>query len=268
MNNFTKRLIFGIIYVLLIIGATMTNVYSFYALFFLFMLFSIFEFQKMISLKSNIPYIFGIFLFAFSFLKLIKIIPNESLFVIGLLFVFTSFIFTLLDAKKNAVSHLGKISLTILYTIIPFVLLVKLPEINNLFDTKIILGIFILIWTSDTFAYLVGRQFGKHKLFERISPKKTIEGFLGGIFFTLIASYILSIYFNNTSLIQWILIAIIISVFGVIGDLIESMFKRQANVKDSSNLIPGHGGFLDRLDSLIYAIPYIYAFIFLTKTLT
>jgi len=263
MNNFSKRLVFGIVYVLLIVAATTTNIYLFFGLFFIFMLFSVFEFQKMIGVNSSIPYIFGSFLFASVLLHQLNLtIIADIFYILGILAVFISFIFTLLDKTKNAVNHLGKLALTILYTIIPFILLVKLSEISN---PLIVLGIFILIWTSDTFAYLVGRKFGKHKLFERISPKKTIEGFIGGVIFTLIAAYILSIYFKDTSLNQWLAIATIISVFGVIGDLIESMFKRQAKVKDSSNLIPGHGGFLDRLDSIIFAIPFIYAFIYLTN---
>ena len=187
--------------------------------------------------------------------------------MISVLVIFFSFIISLFNENKIAVKFIGKVSITILYIIIPFLFLLNTPELSHPTSYKIILGIFILTWTSDTFAYLVGRQFGKHKLFERISPKKTIEGFAGGVIFTLIASYIISIYFVETALFQWIVIAIIISIFGVIGDLVESMFKRQANVKDSSKLIPGHGGFLDRLDSIIFAIPFIYGFLYITNNL-
>ena len=268
MSNFSKRLIFGIIYVLLLVIATSTNIYIFYSLFFIFMLFSVYEFQKMSSFKSFTPYLFGIVLLISSLLENTNNSAIAKIFlVIGLLSVFVSFITTLLDEKKVAVEYLGKITLTIIYTVLPFLLIVELPLVTKNFNPKLVLGSFILIWSSDTFAYLVGRQFGKTKLFERISPKKTIEGLLGGIFFTLISAYILSIYFTNTSLTQWLIISVIISIFGVIGDLVESMFKRQANIKDSSNLIPGHGGFLDRLDSIIFAIPFIYAFEYLTTNL-
>jgi len=268
MNNFSKRLIFGIIYVLLIVIATTTNMYVFYGLFFTFMLFSIYEFQQMLQFKSSTPYLFGILiLLASLFAHTNNSAIAKILFIISLLSVFIAFIHTLLDEKKIAVAHLGKMALTILYTIIPFLLIVELPLVTNNFNPKIVLGSFILVWSSDTFAYLVGRQFGKTKLFERISPKKTIEGLIGGIFFTLVTAYILSLFFTDTSLLQWLIISVIISIFGVIGDLVESMFKRQAKVKDSSNLIPGHGGFLDRLDSIIFAIPFIYAFVYLTQTL-
>lgn len=266
MNNFSKRLIFGILYVILIVLATTTNPFVFYGLFFAFMLFSVYEFLKMIKLNSYLPYLFSITFFLSIILKQenFQVIGN-SLSVLGLLLLFSSFIFALFDKNKNAVDYLGQITLTLIYTVLPFLLLIKLPFLGNEFNPKVILGIFILTWSSDTFAYLVGRQFGKHKLFERISPKKTIEGFAGGVFFTLISAYIISIYFTSTSLIEWLIIAVIISVFGVLGDLIESMFKRQAQIKDSSQLIPGHGGFLDRLDSIIFATPFIYGFIYLTE---
>ncbi len=281
MNEFTKRLIFGLIYVLLVVFATTYNATTSFILFTIFMLFSIYEFQKMIQLKSKITYITGLLLI-FSVLLLTvgirtsyinsSLVSSKVLDSIVIAILFSTFLVELYDNKSYAVKNIGKITLTHLYIILPFLLLIKIPfqNMQNRYDNKIVLGIFILIWCSDTFAYLVGRQFGKTKLFERISPKKTIEGFAGGVLFTLIASFILSKYFTDTSLIEWLVIALLVSVFGVLGDLVESMFKRQAQVKDSSNLIPGHGGFLDRLDSIIFATPFIYIFLelsFLFKTL-
>jgi len=128
-----------------------------------------------------------------------------------------------------------------------------------------ILSVFILIWVNDTFAYLIGKSFGKHKLLERISPKKTIEGFLGGAAFTLVTSYLLTYLYteNNTTTINstfWIVQALIIIIFATLGDLVESKFKRSANVKDSGNIMPGHGGILDRLDSVIFVAPFVFLF--------
>ena len=120
---------------------------------------------------------------------------------------------------------------------------------------------FVLIWINDSFAYLIGSNFGRQKLFESVSPKKTVEGFLGGVFFSAIASYFIFKYTNNLEFSNWLIISVIISVFGTIGDLIESKYKRQANVKDSGNLMPGHGGLLDRLDSAIFVAPFIYLFL-------
>lgn len=269
MNNFTKRLVFGIIYVLLIVIATLFNSKFFILLFFIFMNFCIYEFTKMIKLKSLLPYLFGMLAFYYiNYFDELSFYNFETkiLIFIGVLLFFFPLINTLFSKSKNAITHVGKVLTTYLYIVIPFSLILVIPIISSeiKYDTKIILGIFILIWTSDTFAYLVGRKFGKHKLFERISPKKTIEGFIGGLVFTLIAAFILSNYFMpSIHIIHWFAIAIIVSVFGSLGDLIESMFKRQANIKDSSNLIPGHGGFLDRLDSIIFASPFIFIYLIL-----
>jgi phosphatidate cytidylyltransferase len=120
---------------------------------------------------------------------------------------------------------------------------------------------FVLIWINDSFAYLIGSNFGRQKLFESVSPKKTVEGFLGGVFFSAIGSYFIFKYTNNLEFSNWLIISVITSVFGTIGDLIESKYKRQANVKDSGNLMPGHGGLLDRLDSAIFVAPFIYLFL-------
>ena len=161
------------------------------------------------------------------------------------------------------VSHLGKIFLTIIYIAVPFTLIAQIPFINNEFAyvNSTILGVFILVWVNDTFAYLIGKNFGKRKLLERISPNKTVEGFIGGMVFTFVGGYVLSLFFTKMPMVNWLAFSAIVSTFGVLGDLIESMFKRQGNVKDSSNFIPGHGGFLDRLDSVIFAAPFIFIYL-------
>lgn len=270
MNNFTKRLVFGVIYVLLMVVATIYSPKLFIILFFVFMNFCIYEFAKMIKLKSILPYLLGVLIYYYiNFYEKLSIAQTETkilLFVTAFLLVLP-FINALFTKNKNALNYMGKIFTTYFYIVIPFSFIIAIPIFGNPeveYDTRIILAIFILIWTSDTFAYLVGRQFGKHKLFERISPKKTIEGFVGGLLFTLIGAFILSKYFMPTiALKHWFAIAILVCVFGTLGDLIESMFKRQANIKDSSNLIPGHGGFLDRLDSIIFAAPIIFIYLIL-----
>lgn len=118
-----------------------------------------------------------------------------------------------------------------------------------------------MIWTNDSFAFIVGKNFGKHKLFESVSPKKTIEGFIGGMFFAVIVGVLIGNYSNSFSILNWITIAIIVAVIGSLGDLVESKFKRQANVKDSGKIMPGHGGLLDRLDSLFFLAPFVYLYI-------
>ena len=128
------------------------------------------------------------------------------------------------------------------------------------FSPGIIIGFFALIWANDTGAYLAGITFGKHRLFERISPKKSWEGFVGGVIFAAASGWLLSGWFGVASDIQWVIIALIVSVFGTYGDLVESMLKRSVGVKDSGNIMPGHGGFLDRFDSALLAFPAIYLF--------
>lgn len=125
-----------------------------------------------------------------------------------------------------------------------------------------LVSIFFLIWANDTFAYLVGVSFGKNKLFPSISPKKSVEGFIGGIGGAIVAALIISKYFySEISLTHWIILAILAGVLGTIGDLVESKFKRKAGVKDSGKLMPGHGGVYDRLDSILYASPFIYVYL-------
>ena len=119
---------------------------------------------------------------------------------------------------------------------------------------------FLLIWTNDTFAYLSGRVFGKTKLIERISPNKTWEGTIGGIIFTLIVGFCLGLQNGGLNMDFWFISAIIIAPSAIVGDLIESLFKRNLNIKDSGTILPGHGGILDRLDSIIFVIPFINLF--------
>ena len=129
------------------------------------------------------------------------------------------------------------------------------------YNPKILISIIILIWTNDTFAYLVGKNIGKNKLFPSVSPKKTIEGFAGGLVFTVIVGALLANYYIMASTLYiWIVIAAIVSIFSTLGDLIESKLKRVAGIKDTGNIMPGHGGILDRLDSIIFVIPFINLF--------
>jgi phosphatidate cytidylyltransferase len=136
-----------------------------------------------------------------------------------------------------------------------------LPHDNIIFSPGIIIGFFLLIWANDTGAYLTGMTIGRHKLWERLSPKKTWEGLIGGIVVAVLVAWFLSDWLGVVDRIQWILISLIISVAGTYGDLVESMLKRSTGVKDSGTIMPGHGGFLDRFDSTILSFPFVYLFI-------
>jgi len=125
------------------------------------------------------------------------------------------------------------------------------------------LALFVFLWVSDTGAYLAGISFGKRKFFERISPKKTWEGTLGGIFFTILTAFIISFFWSGFSFTEWLIFGLLTAVSGIFGDLFESLFKRSINCKDSGNIMPGHGGFLDRFDSFLFAAPIVFLFIYL-----
>jgi phosphatidate cytidylyltransferase len=127
------------------------------------------------------------------------------------------------------------------------------------------LGVVLLIWANDTFAYFTGSLFGKHKILPSISPKKTWEGFFGGLIFALITAWMLSLYFHKLDLQQWLIVATIVVVFGTMGDFFESMIKRKAGVKDSGNILPGHGGILDRFDALLFCVPFVMVYLLLTS---
>lgn len=159
------------------------------------------------------------------------------------------------DFKTIAAFAFGSIA----YLSLPCAFMVWIHQ----FGAEWLLLVFVLIWANDTFAYLTGRLLGKHKLFERISPGKTIEGSIGGLIFTLAGIMVFSHYVDWLSLGQAIGLGLIAVVFGTLGDLCESMLKRQAGVKDSGKLIPGHGGILDRFDSVLFAVPFVYVFLFL-----
>ncbi|MDG2074811.1 MAG: phosphatidate cytidylyltransferase, partial [Polaribacter sp.] len=157
-----------------------------------------------------------------------------------------------------------RLFLQLIYLTLPFYFLISIPFIFGEYQPEIVICTLIFIWVNDSFAYLVGKNFGKTKLFESVSPKKTIEGFIGGLVFSLIAAFIISKQYENSNinLLDWMIIGSILSIFGTIGDLIESKFKRQANIKDSGNIMPGHGGLLDRLDSLFFAAPFVYLYLY------
>jgi phosphatidate cytidylyltransferase len=136
-----------------------------------------------------------------------------------------------------------------------------IPHGNIVFSPGIVVGFFLLIWANDTGAYLIGVTLGKHRLFERISPKKSWEGFVGGVILAALVSWLLSGWLGVVSPLKWIIISLIIAIAGTYGDLVESMLKRSAGIKDSGNIMPGHGGFLDRFDSAVMSFPLVFLFI-------
>ncbi len=176
-------------------------------------------------------------------------------------FVFTIFIYELYSHSQEPFANIAFMILGLFYIGVPFALVDFIAFDGDDFKARIVLGLLVLTWVNDTGAYVTGSLIGKTPLFPRISPNKTWEGSLGGVFFTLMFGYILSIFFDDIPLGQWLGLALIVSIFGSLGDLVESMLKRSVDVKDSGNLLPGHGGLLDRFDAFIFVVPFAAAYL-------
>ena len=267
MNETLKRSISGFVYILLLICCIVYSTKSFFVLFGIFLIIAVYEFCSLVKLNVVFPIILSASAYSsIVYLSIydIKLNKNFDLSILAAtLLVSVKCIVLLFDNIKKELNVVSKYLFVIGYLLFPFIIITKIPFGTRGYNPKIIIGIFILIWTNDTFAYIVGKSIGKHKLFERISPKKTIEGFVGGIIFATIAGFLISKYYIEGSKFNqyiWIGFALIVGVFGTIGDLIESKFKRIAGVKDSGKIMPGHGGILDRLDSVIFVAPFIFLF--------
>ncbi|MFD2823148.1 phosphatidate cytidylyltransferase [Lacinutrix iliipiscaria] len=266
MKDIAIRAFSGLLYVLLLIFS-LYNKHALIILFFLFGLICLHEFKKLIQLKSFIPYLlFTVLYFVFGYWQLfmnsnVGLYEATQILQVITIFVQLFLIKDLFSEKTIPLFSSKRFIITTFYLSSAFVFLILIANYYEAYNPNILLGAFILVWVNDTFAYLVGSKFGKQKLFPSISPKKTVEGFLGGLFFACIASYFISYFTQTLSFTQWLILSIIVSVFGTLGDLIESKFKRQANVKDSGTIMPGHGGLLDRFDSIIFAAPFIYLFL-------
>lgn len=169
---------------------------------------------------------------------------------------------TLFRFTKELLVDSGKLIFTVIYVALTFGFALALPSFSDGTFTLEAFMVFILIWSSDSFAYFSGRMFGKHKMAPKISPKKTWEGFAGGVILTLILGFFIEKYYPGLRG-NWMVIGLIVSIFAPIGDLVESQLKRTFGVKDSGNIIPGHGGILDRLDSFIICAPVVYLYFIL-----
>ncbi|WP_271392670.1 phosphatidate cytidylyltransferase [Aequorivita sinensis] len=277
MKETLVRTLSGVLYISIIIIAMFTSREWFMGLFFVLAVITLSEYLKLVHLTSYLAY----FLLAASFYFLSYNVFDDN--AIYLLLILSGFVnlFLLKDVlwtSKIPMFEKKKYITVVFYIISGFVFLTLIPVMNidGRFIPELIVAVFILVWSNDTFAYLIGKNFGKHKLLERISPKKTIEGFIGGMLGALLAGYIIFKVLEHYSQLDaleyplwiWIVMALIVAIFGTIGDLIQSKFKRQAGVKDSGIIMPGHGGLYDRLDSIIYASPFVYAFLLIVDNVS
>ena len=260
MRNLLRRIFSGIVYILIFISSILFSKESYIVLIIIFSFLCIWEFSRMIKLKNYASYLF------FAILLFLMIKRQDSFAIIGILAITmgsSMFLIYQLFAKKEIKfsNDRSKLGVSIRYVIFSMCFLILLPMFKGSFHPYLMISILSIIWINDSFAFLVGKNFGKNKLFPTVSPKKTIEGFFGGLVFSLLAGLLISKYNLDFSMLNWLIIAVIVSTIGTIGDLVESKFKRQAKMKDSGNIMPGHGGILDRLDSLLFAAPFVYLYI-------
>lgn len=270
MKEFLIRALSGALYVTLFLLA-LNSQHALIGLFFVFGIIALAEFNKLIKLKGIVSYIiFAVLYLSFAYWQLMlgyseAFDEARQILHVVTIFVQLFLIRDLFTEKTLPILITKRYINTTFYHSSAFVFIILIANYYDEFNPNILLGSFILVWVNDSFAYFVGSNFGKQKLFPKISPKKTVEGFLGGLLFACISSYFIAKYSGTLGSTEWLIMAIIVSVFGTIGDLIESKYKRQAGVKDSGVIMPGHGGLLDRLDSIIFAAPFIYLFLRILK---
>ena len=256
MNETLTRTLSGIVYIAILVTATLF-LPSFLLLFGIFLIITVAEFCELVGLKRFVPIAIAIaayVLFSYSGSS----VEMELMLLAATLFLSIKCMFFLFGNHQAPLHSISKFVYLIGYVVFPIILITKIPLLTTDYNPKTIISIFVLIWANDTFAFVLGKSIGKHKLFERISPKKTIEGFVGGLTFALIFSVLIAKYFIFEPIFLWIGISLVVSIFGTIGDLVESKFKRLAGVKDSGKIMPGHGGILDRLDSIIFVAPFVF----------
>ncbi len=266
MNNFWQRTFSGFLFVALIAGSILlSRYYVFVVTFAVICGLTVREFHKLTNQQPDVNVnqwlaIGGaVLLFITSNLYANKTFIYPAFSAYGF-YIVMALIVELYAKKKNPIHNwayfiIGQVLIALPFSLLNFILYI------NAWQPIILLAVFATIWLNDTGAYLVGITMGKHRLFERISPKKSWEGFAGGAIAALISGYVFSLFLPQMNLLNWLIFSEIIVVFGTFGDLLESLLKRTIEVKDSGNVIPGHGGLLDRFDSMLLAAPVIFIYL-------
>ena len=273
-SNFLQRAITGILFVGVLVGCILYDPWTFSALFVVISALTIREFGHLInqdegvSINKNITMLAGVYLYM-AVMAFCTNLSGSKIFLPYLLLIMYLMISELYLKKENPVMNWAYSMLSQLYIALPFAMLNVLSFHTSPMDTSVSynpilpLSVFVFIWLSDTGAYCVGSLIGRHRLLERISPKKSWEGSIGGGIVAIGSSFIFAHYFPIMNMAEWAGLALIVVIFGTWGDLTESLLKRQLHIKDSGAILPGHGGMLDRFDSALMAIPaavvYLYA---------
>lgn len=265
MNNFITRTLSGLLFVILVAGSILISPYLFVIFFALVSGWAVNEFhvltnkQKDVNVNLWLALGGALLLFICSFLFALGQFhyPIYSIYGFYLILIF---VYELYRKNNNPIHNWAYFILGQVFVALPFSLLNFILFING-WQPLVLLAVFATIWVNDTGAYLVGVTVGKHRLFERISPKKSWEGFIGGAVTSLISAYAFSLFIPQLSLLEWLIFSEIIVIFGTFGDLLESLLKRTLEVKDSGNVLPGHGGLMDRFDSMLLAGPVIFIYL-------
>jgi phosphatidate cytidylyltransferase len=262
------RAITGFFFIIVMLGSLLLGHYVFGAFYLLLSLLCLREYFGLIKQTGITPSLQSGFLngaFIYCVFALITYDDTNAyhqlIFALPLTLSFI-FIQELFKKTEAPFTNIAYTYLGLIFTVIPFTFFHALAYVTGTFNFHFPMAFLLMLWANDTGAYLVGSQMGRTKLFERHSPKKTWEGFLGGIIITAGAAFWISTYFTELGWQQWVWIGVLISTFGTTGDLVESMFKRSINVKDSGGILPGHGGLLDRFDGLLMAAPIVYAYLY------
>ncbi|MDR0542628.1 MAG: phosphatidate cytidylyltransferase [Dysgonamonadaceae bacterium] len=269
MKNFLLRTLTGLVYVTVITGGILANSYTFLALFSVVTVFCLREFYGLINAQKRTrihPWyncLGGLLLFVSTYLYASGV-TSHVVFLAYLAYAVIVFISELYEKQQDPITHSACIFLGHCYITLPLAMLNMLAfsagdDGDIHYSPVLILALMVFIWMNDTGAYMVGSAFGKHRLFERISPKKSWEGFFGGLLLAVASSLVFARFTPEILYYHWMGMAMAVAVFGAWGDLTESLIKRTLDVKDSGKILPGHGGFLDRFDSLLLAV---YAMLF------
>jgi phosphatidate cytidylyltransferase len=266
-SNLVQRSITALVGGVLVILAALYSDWTYFLIFACILGASQMEFYKLSGLDGMLPLktfgtILGLLIFAVTFMIEKERLSHEYLFLLFPLLSLTFFIKLYKKTDSKPFTGVAYTYLGIFYVAVPFSLLnLAVFSVDAVYHYEILVGCLLILWASDTGAYFAGTRFGKTKLFERVSPKKSWEGFLGGAFAAILVAFVLSQYFVVLEDWKWLVIAGIIIIAGTYGDLIESLFKRSIAIKDSGSVLPGHGGFMDRFDVLLLSAPFITAFL-------
>ncbi|HOK25564.1 MAG TPA: phosphatidate cytidylyltransferase [Bacteroidales bacterium] len=277
MNEFFKRTFTGIFIVIFVLGGFWLHPVSFFITGLVILSCTQYEYYRLIIKTGINPQmipglIAGITAYTVSTLAAAGKVDLRWILILVPIIILI-IVAELYRSQERPFDSLAHTLFPLLYIALPFSLmphtafshqgLTSLLRHNTEFSPGIVIGFLLLLWTNDTVAYLVGITLGRHRLFEKVSPKKSWEGFFGGMAFTILVGYLISGWLGIIGVSGWIIVAVIISISGTYGDLAESMLKRSAGLKDSGSIMPGHGGFLDRFDGVLISFPIVYLYFML-----